>query len=358
MFSGLDAAGNTGLWETDGTVAGTFELTGISGAYTGAGGLDPSDLTAFNGEVLFSGHDESGQRDLWVSNGTVAGTFELSGISGANAGGIFDGLNGPYPDLTVFNGEVLFKGDNAAGNTGLWATNGTAAGTFELTGINGANAFGLSPSDLTVFNGEVLFSGLDAAGQRGLWVTDGTAAGTFELAGISGASTLPGLYPSDLTVFNGEVLFSGLDAAGNNGLWVTDGTVAGTHELTGISGTTDSWGLNPYDLTVYDGEMLFQGFGASGQRGLWVTDGTVAGTFELASGVVPYDLTVFNGKVLFDSLYGLWETDGTVAGTFELTGISGANTGGIFYPYIPDLTVSNGQVCSRAAIRPANMASG
>ena len=32
LFEGVDASGNNGLWESNGTVAGTYELTGISGA--------------------------------------------------------------------------------------------------------------------------------------------------------------------------------------------------------------------------------------------------------------------------------------------------------------------------------------
>ena len=33
---------------------------------------------------------------------------------------------------------VLFAGTDFSGDTGLWVTNGTAAGTYELTGIVGA----------------------------------------------------------------------------------------------------------------------------------------------------------------------------------------------------------------------------
>ena len=84
---------------------------------------------------------------------------------------------------------MLFNGADANGQNGLWVTDGTAAGTHELTGITGASADGLSPSALTIFNGEVLFSGVDANGQYGLWETDGTAAGTHELLGISTANS-------------------------------------------------------------------------------------------------------------------------------------------------------------------------
>jgi ELWxxDGT repeat protein len=120
---------------------------------------------------------------------------------------------------------ALFRGLDTAGANGLWVTDGTAAGTFELTGISGAFTGGFGPSFATFFNGEVLFAGPDTANLTGLWVTDGTAAGTFELTGISGADTSlsGGLRPFDLTLFNGEVLLSGFDTAGANGLWVRIG---------------------------------------------------------------------------------------------------------------------------------------
>jgi hypothetical protein len=129
---------------------------------------------------MFEGTDSAGNIGLWVTNGSAAGTHELTGISGADASGIF--YNVPAPDFTVFNGEVLFDGLDSAGQNSLWVSNCSAAGTYELTGIKGADANGIfyniTSPDFTVFNGEVLFAGRDATGKNGLWVTDGTAAGT------------------------------------------------------------------------------------------------------------------------------------------------------------------------------------
>jgi ELWxxDGT repeat protein len=309
LFEGQNTAGGHGLWVTNGTAAGTFELTGIQnfGALPSGPVTLPS-FTFFDGEVLFLGEDTSGDFGLWVTNGTAAGTHELTGISGAYTGGL------QPTHMTVFSGEVLFAGQDASGAVGLWVTNGTAAGTHELTGISGANTTGgLNPSELTVFNGEVLFNGQNPAGQIGLWVTNGTAAGTFELTGISGASTGNlGLDPANLVAFNGDVLFGGYDTSGQIGLWVTNGTAAGTHELTGISGAnTGMFGLLPFDMTVFSGEVLFAGQDASGAVGLWVTNGTAAVTHELTGISGAYSggifaqtedsvLTVFNGEVLFD----------------------------------------------------------
>jgi hypothetical protein len=94
----------------------------------------------------------------------------------------------------------------------LWETNGTATGTFELIGVTGANAAGLYPLDLTPYHGnEVLFCGYDSNGISGLWETNGTAVGTREL--IAGDGKPWGLFPSDLTPYDGDMLFSGSEAS-------------------------------------------------------------------------------------------------------------------------------------------------
>jgi hypothetical protein len=193
---------------------------------------------------LFSGDDASGQTGLWGTDGTVAGTHELTGIAGAPTTG--KGLDPLY--LTVFNGQALFEGRNSSGQLGLWETDGTGAGTHELTGIAGAASAGLSPFGLTVLNGQALFGGRDSSGQIGLWETDGTVAGTKELTGIAGAQiTGSGLDPSNITAYNGEALFSGYNSSGKLALWETNGTAAGTHELTGIVGASTA-SFAPSDL--------------------------------------------------------------------------------------------------------------
>ena len=63
--------------------------------------------------------------------------------------------------MQMVQNVVLFQGTNTSSKTGLWETNGTTTGTFELAPIVGANASGLSPSNITGYNGEVLFEGLE-----------------------------------------------------------------------------------------------------------------------------------------------------------------------------------------------------
>ena len=266
LFAGFDATNIGRLWVTNGTAAGTHELT-VAGAGIFSAGLAPSDLTVYNGDVFFTGDDASEAVGLWETDGTASGTHELTGIAGAATTGI-PGITEPGlspGDLTVYNGQLLFSGNNSNDQTGLWESNGTASGTHELTGIAGAptttgKGSGLEPSYLTVFDGHVFFNGTNSSSQVGLWETDGTVAGTHELTGIAGAQTTgSGLYPSDLTVLNGHLLFGGVDSSGQVGLWETDGTVAGTHELTGIAGAqTKGSGLSPTDLTVLNGQVFVQ----------------------------------------------------------------------------------------------------
>jgi ELWxxDGT repeat protein len=326
FFSGIDASGKVGLWVTHGTAGSTHEIS-VTGA--ASGGVLPQDITAFNHEAIFVGRAEQNTpgipepSGLWVTNGTAAGTHEIINI-------------GVTSNLAVFHSEILFGGADAANNQGLWVTNGTAAGTHEITSI-------VSHSyDLTVSNNQVLFGGVNALNQQGLWVTDGTAAGTHEIT-VNGAGS-GGIIPQGLTAFNGQVLFSAEgEASGNVGLWATDGTTAHEIPVDGAYAT----GVHPYEFTVFNGKVLFGGVDAAGNTGLWVTDGTTAGTHEITvngayfSGLFLSDLTVFNNEVLFEGTdaggkNGLWVTDGTTAGTHEIT-VNGAPLGS----RPSDLTVFN-----------------
>jgi ELWxxDGT repeat protein len=407
LFEGGDALGDVELWETSGTAAGTVEIT--NGFEAGTGGLNPSFITAYGGEALFDGANATGSFGLWATNGTASGTHQITGIKGANPGG----LHPMY--MHSFNGEVLFRGlAGVLGNhvPGLWATKGTAASTVEIGGAANAgihNVFsgGLLPGDpdFTDFNGLVYFAGQDAAGNVGLWRTDGTASGTFELDPIKGAVTVgsPGsdIQPSYMTVLGTEMLFEGADKRDTPGsLWETDGTAAGTVEIggqgnAGIKGSPNGFtgpftsesplGIQPNDITAFNGKALFAGFdntlGANGYYvdtdALWITDGTAAGTVEIGGrgnaqvkghnsaqngglfwyGDVEYpdftvlktattDIALFVGRDS-DNHIGLWRTDGTVAGTYEIGGLdNGGIHGGLSLSdsQSPDMTLYNGHI--------------
>jgi hypothetical protein len=128
VFAGRDASGNTTLGVTTRTSAGTSVLA-VAGA--NADGLFdsnhfqsdfPPGFTVLGNLALFEGYDANGTDSLWVTDGTSAGTGELS-VAGSDAGGLF--VNVIAPHLTVFAGQALFVGEDANGTISLWSTDGT-----------------------------------------------------------------------------------------------------------------------------------------------------------------------------------------------------------------------------------------
>ena len=149
------------LWKSDGTEAGTVRVKDFSDQQDFSGRI--SNLTAVNGTLFFSAHDEFLRRELWKSDGTEAGTVRVKDI----------GLTGYY-HLVDVNGTLFFNAShtgnhfrNTRGDGWLWKSDGTEAGTVTVKDIRGAYLIG-------EFNGNLFFSAMNGD----LWKSDGTEAGT------------------------------------------------------------------------------------------------------------------------------------------------------------------------------------
>ena len=367
--SGLEV----GLWVSDGTAAGTYEVGGVlNSGVVGASssGLIPGYITAFGNGVLFRGNDSGAGIGLWFSDGTAQDTYEIGGLRDAGVSGAYQspaGGGGLEPNnILTFGSKALFFGLDSSDNFSLWATDGTVGGTIELggiknAGISGAYALGFAPQNFSVIGNKVLFSALDTDNYRGLWVTDGTTAGTVEVgglknAGVANADSGPSLSlaPLNFVAVGTKAFFQGYDSNNYQALWVTDGTPSGTLEIGGanhdqVQGQS-TLGLNGNNVAAFGTEALFSGNDANYKTGLWITDGTVSGTTEIGGlgeagipnvdgvGLIPTNITAIgNGKAVFvgfdnsgSSMWGeLWATDGTANGTIELGGIGNKGLSGI-----------------------------
>ena len=331
MFEGQDATyGNAGLWVTDGTVAGTTELS-VAGA--GPYGLHPTGFTPVNGKLLFGGEDTSDRFGLWATDGTVAGTTELA-VPGLPAA-----YTSPFANFTPYNSKVLFTVSDTSGAQSLWVSDGTSAGTAELA-VAGANAiFGLNPTNPTPFNGKILFTGSDSSFHTGLWVTDGTAAGTTELS-VSGAGSY-GLQPTDLT-------------AVSFGVPATISAVQATPSVGGVlgAGRTVSFVLTPSAAVTVST--------AGGTPALTFNDGgTAAYTGQDASGRLLFGTTVVSGQNTADlKVTGLTLNGGAVTGAnglaldaSALSSLPGSDTGIAVDAVAPTVTLA-----ASAAVPGANPA--
>lgn len=141
------------LWATDGRPG--------DGRRLGRFYLDPNPSlaqpTAFGGKLFFS---TSGPNftpysvfaELWVTNGTVAGTRRVRDGSGAS---ILDPRT-----LVVFGHQLV-----CSNPTGIWRTNGTSVGTARLL----RRSFSTAPQDLVVAGSRLYFSHRDDETGEELW---------------------------------------------------------------------------------------------------------------------------------------------------------------------------------------------
>lgn len=334
LFFEAIVAGDLELWSSDGTAVGTDRITSVAAEDSLVYALP----TAFQGSVYFGNG-----KAIWKTSGAPGDATKVVAVPGF--------LRDFYP----VGGLLYFTVTGSPGQWTLWRTDGTAAGTRQIT------TAGLSPSNLMNFNGTLIFEA--AVGNRQqLWRSDGTDAGTapFTNLPVSSAATqneysdemlavaaIVGntLYFEDTqfwVVYLGNNMATG---RGVNDLWKTDGTT--TTHLAALNGyATDLQFLNghllatgagvlSFDPTSWDSTTLFASGAATSPQAikgdklyfvsgpaLWVTDGTVAGTHLIdytGTGKLSNPI-VLGGQVFFqsdagNSLEQPWVSDGTAAGT-------------------------------------------
>ena len=256
-------------------------------------GSHPYGFTALGSKHLFYANTSTFGYELWITDGTAAGTVIVKDI--------FPGVAGSAPsDITTNGSKAYFCAENATGNKELWVTNGTTAGTIKLKEINPSSTVGSIPQELTVNNGNVYFTADDGTNGRELWVSNGTAAGTTMLKDIfpSGSSG-----PNNLVVCNGLIWFFAIDGTFRvSHLYSSDGTAAGTTKH--ITLPSASVGKQ---LTACNGKLFYITSAATTSK-LWKTDGTGTGTQQvvpaLAGNVNPLPgsrMVVMNNWLYFNA---------------------------------------------------------
>ncbi len=251
------------LWISDGTAAGTRLVKDVNpGPGNGAAGS----LARAGGKVFFTGYDPKSGFELWVTDGTSAGTRLVKDLhpTGSSNPRRLAGIG----DKVFFSAWIPGKGEEPC------VSDGTAAGTFVLKDIR-TGTLGSNPDSFAGLPGKVLFAA-NRSGTTGneLWITDGTAAGTKLLKDINPG--IPGSDPAFLTLFRGKVVFRATHFKYGPELWISDFSSTGTVLLKDlIPGTT---GGNPFGIQDVAGRLFFLGDVPTRASVLWSSDGTAAGT--------------------------------------------------------------------------------
>ena len=141
-----ESSTTVGLWESNGTTAGTAKVFDAFPSLTvGAKGYAPTlaNLTAIGSTLFFSleYNTTTPQYQLWTSNGTASGTSQLK-PSSLPSGSTFREMQNfvPLGSLLVFTADdgtdaQLWKSDGTAAGTTVIADNGPTIGNYSYNGL-------------------------------------------------------------------------------------------------------------------------------------------------------------------------------------------------------------------------------
>lgn len=280
------------LWRTDGTTEGTTRVTPAD--------VDLSyfaiDMAVLGDRLFFSEGD-----NVWVTDGTEAGTRSISSINGFNYVKILGaGDNKIYYTIMDSNND----------KREVWSCNSTG----EVVNLLYSGRW--QGIDFAIVGDQLFFYEIDSTATTiSFWVSDGTQSGTRKIKTKSSLSKV--YYPDPKIVASGGIAYLAFNwSDGSSELWASDGTSDGTTLLKQF----DSVSL--YDAVDAAGRLYFFANG-----GLWTSDGTAAGTMMLKQGVISDELLAVDGALLFitrNSIlqHELWRTNGTVSSTTKVGSIT------------------------------------
>ncbi len=333
--AGTTTSSNRELYVSDGTALGTFLLKDIRPTTSSA---SIEYFVPLGSSVYFNANDGTNGEELWVSDGSFAGTnmaFEF--VTGSSSG---HSSNSSYRGPVAINATqmMLSVNDTTAGHE-PYISDGTAGGTTLLKNVNAplpAESLGSTPVFITEFRGRVVFRAVHNTQGNELWVSDGTAAGTSLLKDInpgSGSST-----PFDFTVVGNTLFMEANDGTNGNQLWKSDGTTVGTQLVKVINPTGNAL---ISDTISYHGDLVFEASDGVNGTELWISDGTGAGTTMMkeirvgsTSSATIGHMTRAGDSLFFHANDGtngteLWKTNGNAGTTMLVKDIRAGSSSGI-----------------------------
>jgi len=310
-----EEGGRTFLW-TDGTLARTRRMPAATPV---AHGWTNHHYSPTLDRLLFLSSRPDGSEELWSWNGSASPPVRLLAPEGNGYRNVVE-----YADTET---DAYFLTLSADQDYQVWVTDGTAAGTRSLGGTSGpvlrtpmlpsgdgvawltlgstctVEAWAATPQQaphpVTTLDATICHFGsyndyyTSAAGRAfyllfseeheiEVWATDGTASGTARLTDFS--NRVPISTHRIGVELGDELYFLAVDDQEAPGLWRTDGTPGGTAR---VGDACDSC-RHVENLGVHEGVLYWEAFPESSPGSeLWTSDGTAAGTERRATSNLP-----------------------------------------------------------------------
>ena len=261
------------LWVSDGTLAGTKLLYDC---LPGPAWGDPVNFIAADSLVFFLAKDAQGNQLLWRTNGTPQGTFPITSAFPTGTFWVYEGMRS-------IGGKLFYLIQKNGIGTELWTSDGSVQGAVKVSEIPNLGQF--TSSQTLVLNDKFLFTWFNADFEVEWWTSDGTAAGTMILHDLGPIQEplFPEYYLRQPAIIKGKLYFFT-----DKGLWSTDGTPTGTTFINYISSFN---ALAPLPAT--DQYLFFLMQTDDGTLELWRSDGKPTGTMFLKNvGTSEYQLTI------------------------------------------------------------------
>ena len=196
-------------------------------------------ITSIGNRVLFINSESATSYELWTSDATPAGTKPLRTFFKS---AILDSY--PYYPLVTNSisefasskDRLFFVADDGDHGKEIWSSDGTPEGTALLKDIFPEPNYSSNPRDLTIVGQSLFFTAEfrntpEGPFSTGLWISDGTAAGTSLVISADQLGSSPRPIAQDGTYLYFTTA-QGQESSDNQELiWRTDGTTAGTVPL-------------------------------------------------------------------------------------------------------------------------------
>lgn len=321
-FAAREDFGDLNLWVTDGTNAGTQEVAAVR-----FDNYSFEEYKTIGDYLYFQGNTTADGRELWRTDGTLLGTEFFASADDSDYVNVGAPAGAEPIAFSILGDKLLYRGVISSVNNSNKIARYLAFDSVNeiVTQVSSSSVSSQKANNVATFNGEsYYYENTFGPTVTTLYKTDGTNLATAVIS-MNSYGTM-----KDFTEVNGELYFIFDD----NALWKTDGTTIGTVELrvfTGLVGTSEGNFTGVNTMISFNNNLYFVADDGINGRELWVSDGTSVGTVLLldldgtAASTSPSEFHIINGQLVFlsseggASTDGVWVSDGTALGTSRIS---------------------------------------